>query len=56
MTRGVEDHVKFAPIPLNNALEVVYRKDELASFREEGTDEVFVKSDVIVSIYAIEKS
>ncbi|KIJ92081.1 hypothetical protein K443DRAFT_685477 [Laccaria amethystina LaAM-08-1] len=33
--KGVEDHVKFAPVTLNTALEVIRRKGESALFREE---------------------
>jgi hypothetical protein len=42
--KGVEDHVKFAPVTLNTALEVIRRKGESALFREERRSQVFVES------------
>jgi hypothetical protein len=44
MIKGVEDHVKFAAITLNTALEVVSSKGESALFRKERRGEVFVES------------
>jgi hypothetical protein len=42
--KGVEDHVKFAAVTLNTALEVVRSKGESALFREERRGQVFVES------------
>jgi hypothetical protein len=42
--KGAEDHVKFAAVTLNTALEVIRRKGESALFREERRGEVFAES------------